>query len=82
LGSISTSAIQNGANSLAEGFLFAVAAGLILGEAWRSNRSEARRRGDVDDQLDELQTEVRELRSRMEEMGRGWEERLEEERSR
>ncbi|KAG9124353.1 hypothetical protein FRC07_011952 [Ceratobasidium sp. 392] len=77
-----TRAIQNGANSLAEAFLFSVAAVLILGEAWRSNRSEARRRDDVDDQLDDLKTEVRELRSQMQAMGQGWEQALEDERSR
>jgi len=43
------SAIENGANALAEGFLFTVAAALILGEPWRSSRSQSRRRGDVDD---------------------------------
>ncbi|KAG8718941.1 hypothetical protein FRC08_004013 [Ceratobasidium sp. 394] len=75
-------AIQNGANSLAEAFLFSVAATLILAETWRSNRSQARRRDDVDDQLDDLRTEVRELRSQMEAMGQGWEQALEDERSR
>ncbi|KAG8696448.1 hypothetical protein FRC08_007142 [Ceratobasidium sp. 394] len=75
-------AIQNGANSLAEAFLFSVAAALILAETWRSNRSQARRRDDVDDQLDDLRTEVRELRSRMEAMGQGWEQALGDERSR
>ncbi|KAI3998256.1 optic atrophy 3-like protein [Schizophyllum commune Loenen D] len=32
-----TRAIENGANAIAEGFLFAVAAALILGESWRSS---------------------------------------------
>ena len=77
-----SSAIQNGANSLAEAFLFTVGASLILAEAWRSNRSQARRRDDVDDQLDDLKTELRELKTQMAAMGTGWEERLEEERSR
>ncbi|KAG8749916.1 hypothetical protein FRC12_013163 [Ceratobasidium sp. 428] len=77
-----TRAVQNGAESLAEAFLFSVAAGLILAEAWRSNRSEARRRDSVDDQLDDLKTEVRELRSQMQAMGQGWEQALEDERSR
>ncbi|KAG9096668.1 hypothetical protein FRC06_008438 [Ceratobasidium sp. 370] len=77
-----TRAIQNGANSLAEAFLFSVAATLILAEAWRSNRSQARRRDNVDDQLDDLRSEVRELRSQMQAMGQGWEQALEDERSR
>ncbi|KAF8608646.1 OPA3-domain-containing protein [Ceratobasidium sp. AG-I] len=77
-----TRAIQNGANSLAEAFLFTVGASLILAEAWRSNRSQARRRDDVDDQLDDLKTEVRELKTQMAAMGTGWEQRLEEEHSR
>ncbi|KDN49808.1 hypothetical protein RSAG8_01873, partial [Rhizoctonia solani AG-8 WAC10335] len=77
-----TRAIQNGANGLAEAFLFTVGASLILAEAWRSNRSEARRRGSVDDQLEDLQDEVRELKSRIEAMATGWEQKLEEESSR
>lgn len=79
---IVSSAIQNGAESLAEAFLFAVGASLILAEAWRSNRSQARRRDDVDDKLDDLKTEIQELRSQMNAMGTGWEQRLEEEHSR
>ncbi|KAI5118286.1 hypothetical protein M0805_003241 [Coniferiporia weirii] len=47
-------AIENGANSIAEGFLFGVAALLIVGETWRSSRSQAKRRDVVDDQMDEL----------------------------
>ncbi|KAB5591060.1 OPA3-like protein [Ceratobasidium theobromae] len=77
-----TRAIQNGANSLAEAFLFTVAASLIIAESWRSNRSEARRRDDVDDQLEDLQAEIRELKNRIEAMGAGWEQKLEEEQTR
>ncbi|KAK0473958.1 optic atrophy 3 protein-domain-containing protein [Armillaria novae-zelandiae] len=49
-------AIDNGANALAEGFLFSVAALLIIGETWRSSRSQSKRRDDVNDKLDELGT--------------------------
>ena len=52
------SAIENGANFIAEGFLFSVAAALIIGETWRSSRSQSRRRDDVDDRLDELAVRV------------------------
>ncbi|CAE6442637.1 unnamed protein product [Rhizoctonia solani] len=76
------SAIQNGANGLAEAFLFTVAASLIIAETWRSNRSQARRRDSVDDQLEDLQDEVRELKSRLEAVTTGWEQKLEEESSR
>ena len=48
-------AIQNGANALAEGFLFSVAAGLILAETYRSSRSNTKRREDVDDRIEVLE---------------------------
>lgn len=60
-----TRAIENGANFLAEGFLFTVAAALILGESWRSARSEARRRAGVGDALDALVVRVGELEERV-----------------
>ncbi|KAJ7503154.1 optic atrophy 3 protein-domain-containing protein [Mycena galericulata] len=56
-----TRAIENGANALAEGFLFTVAAGLILGEAWRSSRSQSKRRDVVDDQIEDLGTKIQDL---------------------
>ncbi len=58
--------IENGANFLAEGFLFVVAAGLIVGERRRSSRSEARRRADVGEALEGLQVHVGELAARLE----------------
>lgn len=58
-------AIENGANALAEGFLFAVAASLILAETWRSARSQSKRRDDVDDRLDELAARVDGLTERV-----------------
>jgi len=48
-------AIQSGANTLAESFLFAVAAGLILGESYRSSKKEGNRRDAVDEKLEDLQ---------------------------
>jgi optic atrophy 3 protein len=58
-------AIENGANALAEGFLFAVAAGLILAETYRSARSTSKRRDDVDDQLESLSNGLSELKTRV-----------------
>lgn len=69
-------AIENGANSLAEGFLFTVAAGLILGESWRSSRSQSKRRDSVDDQLDSLGTKMVELTTRVDEISMRWEDEL------
>jgi len=51
----SVRAIQNGANALAEGFLFSVAASLILAETYRSSRSNTKRREDVDDRIEDLE---------------------------
>ena len=51
-------AIQNGANALAEGFLFSVAAGLILAETYRSSRSNTKRREDVDDRIEVLEEQL------------------------
>ncbi|KAL1713148.1 OPA3-domain-containing protein, partial [Schizophyllum commune] len=76
-----TRAIENGANAIAEGFLFAVAAALILGESWRTSVKGEKRRDLVDDALDSLRDEVRSLKSDVErvegvvqEVARGWEE--------
>ncbi|TBU51589.1 OPA3-domain-containing protein [Dichomitus squalens] len=74
-----TKAIESGANTLAEGFLFAVAAGLILGEQYRSTRNQSKRRDAVDDQLDELKSSVENLSSRLDALARQQEERMEEE---
>ncbi|KAI0255169.1 OPA3-domain-containing protein [Lactifluus subvellereus] len=60
-----TRAIENGANFLAEGFLFSVAAALIIGETWRSSRSQSKQRSDVNDSIEDLQTRVRELSTRL-----------------
>ncbi|KAI6110854.1 OPA3-domain-containing protein, partial [Pisolithus croceorrhizus] len=63
-----TRAIENGANALAEGFLFSVAAALIVGESFRTSRAQSKRRDDVDDRLDELTTSVSSLRDTMEKL--------------
>ncbi|KAL9714641.1 hypothetical protein Ac2012v2_001300 [Leucoagaricus gongylophorus] len=65
-------AVENGANFLAEGFLFTVAASIIIGEQWRSSRSQSKRRDTVDDQLQELSSEVLELRERTGGLEKRW----------
>ncbi|KAH8100311.1 OPA3-domain-containing protein [Cristinia sonorae] len=77
-----TRAIDNGANALAEGFLFSVAAALIIGETWRSSRSQAKRRDAIDDQLEELQEKVQSLTTKLETMAVQNDERHEEDRQR
>ncbi|TRM57811.1 OPA3-domain-containing protein [Schizophyllum amplum] len=68
-----TRAIENGANAIAEGFLFAVAAALILGESWRSSSQKEKRKDYVDDQLEELAGKVDGLVTRVEDVARAWE---------
>lgn len=75
-------AIENGANALAEGFLFGVAALLIIGETWRSSRSQTKRREGVDDKLDELQTQLDGLSQRVDALVSSSDERWSEERQR
>ncbi|KAJ3747529.1 optic atrophy 3 protein-domain-containing protein [Lentinula detonsa] len=73
-----TKAIDSGANALAEGFLFSVAAALIVGESYRTSRNQSKRRDDVDEKLDGLENKVSGL---VTELG-SWQERWEEERKR
>ena len=73
-------AIENGANAIAEGFLFSVATALIIGESWRSSRSQSKRRDDVDDQLDALGTKIVDLTTRVDNLAGKWETDLREER--
>ncbi|KAF8552991.1 OPA3-domain-containing protein [Imleria badia] len=54
-------AIENGANALAESFLFGVAALLIFSETYRSSSKQSRRRDDVDEKLDGLLSAVESL---------------------
>ncbi|KAH7102609.1 OPA3-domain-containing protein [Auriculariales sp. MPI-PUGE-AT-0066] len=55
-------AVENGANAIAEGFLFGVAALLILAESYRSSRKDSKRRNAVDDQFDDMQLSLDEVR--------------------
>ncbi|KAJ7198550.1 OPA3-domain-containing protein [Mycena pura] len=71
-----TRAIENGANALAEGFLFTVAAALIVGETWRSSRSQSKRRDVVDDQIEDLGTRVHDLTAQVTTLTEVVEERL------
>ncbi|KAG9017090.1 hypothetical protein FRB90_001820 [Tulasnella sp. 427] len=75
-------AVQNGANILAEGFLFTVAAGLVLAETWRSSRSTSKRRDAIDDQIEELQGKVADLENQLVESKKLAEEQWEELRTR
>ena len=61
-------AIENGANAIAEGFLFSVAAGLIVGESWRSSRASARRRDVVDDHIEDLKDNIARLEQSVKEV--------------
>jgi len=58
-------AIENGANFLAEGFLFSVATALIFSETWRSSRNQSKQRSDVNDSIEELRIQMRELAERL-----------------
>lgn len=51
-------AIDSGANFISEAFLFMVAAGLIIGEAFRARRKEGARRDDVEVRLGKLEEEL------------------------
>ena len=73
------SAIDNGANAIAEGFLFTVAAALIIGETWRSSRNQTKRREGVDDRLDELQSSIQQLSKRVDDLARDFDERFSDE---
>jgi hypothetical protein len=74
-------AVQNGATTLAESFLFLVAAGLVIGETWRSNRKEGKRRDDVRDRLEGLEENVKAMRDLLE-GGGAWKESIDEVRER
>jgi optic atrophy 3 protein len=59
-------AIELGANFFSEAFIFAVAAGLLVWDSYRSRKKESQRRDDVAERLAELESEVDRLRSRYE----------------
>ncbi len=65
-------AVQNGATTLAESFLFVVGIGLVLGESYRSSRKEGRRRDEVQDRLEGLEGEMKGIRALLE-GGGAWE---------
>ena len=75
-------AIDNGANAIAEGFLFGVAALLIVGETWRSSRSQAKRREGVDDRLDDLTSTLEVLSKKVDTLSQDFDEKWSEERQR
>lgn len=62
-------AVQNGATTLAEAFLFFVGASLVLGETYRSSRKEGKRRDDVKERLNSLEEEIETLRGALGEEG-------------
>ncbi|KAF2146904.1 uncharacterized protein K452DRAFT_218483 [Aplosporella prunicola CBS 121167] len=58
-------AIDMGANFISEGFMFLVAGGVIVFEAWRSRRKASGRRDVVDEKLEELQKQNEELQQKL-----------------
>jgi hypothetical protein len=58
-----TRAIELGANFFSEAFIFGVAAGLLIWDAWRSRKKESARRDEVAERLEKLEAEVEMLRS-------------------
>jgi hypothetical protein len=58
-------AIDSGANFIAETFLFLVAGGLILLEAWRRDRKDKKQDADVAQKLDEAEQEREEMKVQM-----------------
>lgn len=55
---------------------------LILGEAWRSSRSQSKRRDSVDDQLEELSNKLQELMTRVDAFAQQYDDRWQEEKLR
>jgi hypothetical protein len=58
-------AIDSGANFIAETFLFVVAGGLILLEAWRRDRKDKKQDADVAQKLEEAEQEREEMKVQM-----------------
>ncbi|CAO1635219.1 unnamed protein product [Sympodiomycopsis kandeliae] len=54
-------AIANGANFLSEAFLFSIAAGLVILEAWRSSKKETKRRAKTRDGIEKLEDALKKL---------------------
>ena len=59
-----------------------MAALLIIGETWRSSRSQSKRRDDVDDRIEDLSARIQELSSMVDQSLAGVGEQLEYERQR
>lgn len=58
-------AVSNGANALAEGFLFALAAALIIGESYRGSRSRAKQRDRAEEGIEEMRLTIKTLAERV-----------------
>ncbi|GAA6000779.1 OPA3 family protein [Rhodotorula paludigena] len=58
-------AIDAGANFLSEGFLFTVAAVIIIGETYRGKRAESKRRDRVHDLLEQHEEQILKLEARL-----------------
>ncbi|KAF5311441.1 hypothetical protein D9611_011651 [Ephemerocybe angulata] len=69
-----TRAIEQGANFIAEGFMFSVAAALILGETYRTSRNESKRRDTINDKIEDLGEGMSDLKARMDALVDKWEE--------
>ncbi|GAA5829783.1 hypothetical protein JCM5353_002230 [Sporobolomyces roseus] len=66
-------AIESGANFLSEGFLFTVAATIIIGETYRSSLKESKRRDQVRESLITHEMEIEELRERLKDVESNYE---------
>ena len=58
-------AISNGANAISEGFLFAVAALIIIGETYRGSRSRANERDNLRDEISQLSEQLDALNKKL-----------------
>lgn len=61
-------AIETGANFAAETFIFTVGIGVIIFEQWRQRRKAKNQRDDIREDLEELQVELKTVRTELEEM--------------
>ncbi|KAJ4336453.1 hypothetical protein N0V95_008614 [Ascochyta clinopodiicola] len=63
-------AIETGANFVAEAFIFAVGISVIVFEQWRQRRKAKNARDDIREDLEELQVELKTVKSELEELRR------------
>jgi hypothetical protein len=61
-------AIETGANFVAEAFIFAVGISVIVFEQWRQRRKAKNARDDIREDLEELQIELKTVKSELEEL--------------